>query len=521
MNEQAPIKPTPPQLGALLILLCYFTWQASTSWGTLVDDAFISARYAENFADGFGLVYSAGEPPVEGYTNLAWTVALGLGRMMGLPIVTLMTSLGWIFAVVAIYLSMRLTQTISGSASWAALIPPALMATSPHLAVACTNGLESSMMLAAGLLAIQAHLTLPTNKRWVSGLLAGSLYSVRPEGLAIALGLATHELWCNRHRLRDALPFLCTAALVVVTLTVWRLYTYGMYLPNTFYAKSSFEITETFKVNDRYLTPEQGPLLTGLALGVTGAVLPKYSWNKALIICLAVGLWCIPMSVNLWMPGLRLFLLPMTLSAILLASSVSALPKGPAIFLAASLLSLAAFQEPTSGKRVRAYDKHHSVQPDNPVSLAMRLIAPQLPKGEVVATRDAGVLAYYAGTHVSVAETHQRALTQPHPEGANAAIRSYTPANPGLIAVTIRDAGQQPFVYGNDRLVFTGTKEEYVYLGRVYQHFRRHYDLYMRADLNPTPLPRKLIANFKGYKAPRSPKDSPGIPNQGKKKKRQ
>jgi arabinofuranosyltransferase len=41
----------------------------------LSDDGFISFRYAQNLAEGRGLVYNAGEY-VEGYTNLLWTLAL-------------------------------------------------------------------------------------------------------------------------------------------------------------------------------------------------------------------------------------------------------------------------------------------------------------------------------------------------------------------------------------------------------------------------------------------------------------
>src|SRR5689334_505056 len=40
---------------------------------TLFDDAMISMRYARNLASGYGLVWNAGQPPVEGYTNVGWT----------------------------------------------------------------------------------------------------------------------------------------------------------------------------------------------------------------------------------------------------------------------------------------------------------------------------------------------------------------------------------------------------------------------------------------------------------------
>ena len=42
-----------------------------------IDDAFISFRYAENFAQGKGLVFNSGER-VEGYSNFLWVILLGL-----------------------------------------------------------------------------------------------------------------------------------------------------------------------------------------------------------------------------------------------------------------------------------------------------------------------------------------------------------------------------------------------------------------------------------------------------------
>jgi hypothetical protein len=42
---------------------------------SLFDEAMISMRYGRNLANGHGLVWNVGDPhPVEGYTNLSWTV---------------------------------------------------------------------------------------------------------------------------------------------------------------------------------------------------------------------------------------------------------------------------------------------------------------------------------------------------------------------------------------------------------------------------------------------------------------
>ena len=56
-------------------------WDATRQrW--LSDDAFISFRYAKNWSEGHGLVYNVGEW-VEGYTNLLWTLWIGMGMRVG------------------------------------------------------------------------------------------------------------------------------------------------------------------------------------------------------------------------------------------------------------------------------------------------------------------------------------------------------------------------------------------------------------------------------------------------------
>ena len=47
-----------------------------------LENAYITFRYAQHFANGQGLVYNAGER-VEGYTNFLWTVLLGIAIRFG------------------------------------------------------------------------------------------------------------------------------------------------------------------------------------------------------------------------------------------------------------------------------------------------------------------------------------------------------------------------------------------------------------------------------------------------------
>jgi hypothetical protein len=97
-----------------------------------------------------------------------------------------------------------------------------------------------------------------------------------------------------------------------------------------------------------------------------------------------------------------------------------------------------------------------------------------------------------------VAELHQRALTQPHPDGDNAHVPDYAPNNPAFFASTVRRDHTEEIIYGHDKVAFTRMTEPYVYLGRVKQHYHRFYDIYARADLQVPPLPEGIVVNFKG-----------------------
>ena len=52
---------------------------------SLFDDAMISMRYARNLADGYGLRWNPGEPAVEGYSNLLWTLVMAGLHLLRLP----------------------------------------------------------------------------------------------------------------------------------------------------------------------------------------------------------------------------------------------------------------------------------------------------------------------------------------------------------------------------------------------------------------------------------------------------
>lgn len=54
---------------ALALSVLIYAALLSRVWDFVIDDAYISLRYAQNWANGHGPRFNVGEPPVEGYTN--------------------------------------------------------------------------------------------------------------------------------------------------------------------------------------------------------------------------------------------------------------------------------------------------------------------------------------------------------------------------------------------------------------------------------------------------------------------
>ena len=75
-------------VAALLFYVVFILRTSFTVLGTryfvLFEDGMISMRYAKHLADGNGLTWNVGEPPIEGFTNLLWVLWMSVGHMLGL-----------------------------------------------------------------------------------------------------------------------------------------------------------------------------------------------------------------------------------------------------------------------------------------------------------------------------------------------------------------------------------------------------------------------------------------------------
>lgn len=161
------LRPWAPALPGIFALA--FT---SLSFGQpLVDDAYISLTYANNLAQGEGLVFHPALPRTEGYSNLLWTLLLAGGLKLGIPAAALAAGLGGLCSALAIGLLARRVGGLRGAGVGLAL------ALSPIFGYWAIRGLEGGLV---SLLLLGAVLGLGSPAGW---LCFGLLGITRVEGV--------------------------------------------------------------------------------------------------------------------------------------------------------------------------------------------------------------------------------------------------------------------------------------------------------------------------------------------------
>jgi hypothetical protein len=209
----------------------------------LCDDAFISFRYAENFANGLGLVYNAGER-VEGYSNFLWTLWTAAGMRLGLRPET--WSVGWsvfFFAatVAVLWLEHRRRAHVAGARASLAPLAALLAAAHPDWQAYATSGLETSMFTFLATLGYALVVRGEWGPRGAAGagLAFGLAALTRPDGPIFAAVAMVWVLWARRPRLASLAAIGAGFLIAWLPWMIWRIAYYGDVFPNTYYAKSA------------------------------------------------------------------------------------------------------------------------------------------------------------------------------------------------------------------------------------------------------------------------------------------
>ena len=260
-NDPVPAHPVrqrwmAPLLG--LTALFHLTFIISSShviggrrYFVLFDDAAISMRYAENLAEGHGLLWNPGSPAVEGVTNPLWAAWMAVLHLVGLPRPTaglgvMITSS--VLLLGGVVLVANLTRRLAPELAWAPPVAAVLTAASYPLVYWSLRGMEvgavSAAALGALILALDWADAPGARQRALHGIgaLVVSMVAIRLDAVILAVPLV---LWCvsragtgpGRRRAVAILGAWLIGGLVAMT--ALRLAYYGDLLPNTYYLKAT------------------------------------------------------------------------------------------------------------------------------------------------------------------------------------------------------------------------------------------------------------------------------------------
>jgi arabinofuranosyltransferase len=206
----------------------------------LCDDAFIAFRYARNVLQGWGPTWNPPPfAPVEGYTSALWVGLLSVAWAAGTPppvaaeALSLLAGLGT-GGLALVWLRRIELREPDGRLLLAATAMLGI-GTNRTLLTWTSSGLETSLFN----LLIVAWLYLATDRRLrgpALALVAALLTLTRPDGLLYSA--ATVAILASRLPIRRALAG-ASPLLIVGAHLVWRRATYGLWLPNTYFAKVS------------------------------------------------------------------------------------------------------------------------------------------------------------------------------------------------------------------------------------------------------------------------------------------
>jgi hypothetical protein len=243
------------------------------SWPFTVDDAYISYRYARNFARGFGLVYNAGEH-VEGYTNFLWTLLLGIAIRLHLDpdiVAKILGSLSVFGSLGIVYLLSRRLRPyteVPCIATW-------LMATSVVQSGYAVFGLETAFfvfLILTGIELLFRERDRGAGFPW-SGIVFGLAGLTRPEAPMFA-GIAMLFLGWRFFQRQNIVRGLLFAGMMLAH-ALWRHSYYGTWLPNTALAKTG-TLAQQLRRGGRYVLgygEHSWPVLVLTCLGAAIAII--------------------------------------------------------------------------------------------------------------------------------------------------------------------------------------------------------------------------------------------------------
>jgi hypothetical protein len=305
-------------INVLVLSIGVFLALCSIFYEFMVDDVYISLRYARNLARGHGLVFSTdGSAPVEGYTNFLWVILetpLFLLGMSDAAIINAIKLIGIGFGTGVLIFSFLLIREIAADNVMSS-IGVLFLACVPELALWAVGGLETPMYIFWLVAGVYQYIREKRKGRLhiVSMIFFALMALTRPEGLFFAIAIAGWDVigtLRNTSSPKNFKPIVVgTLAFLVIygCYFFWRYNFYGLPLPNSYYAKrlaSSAHILHRLKQLSSFIV-QLFPFFSVACFAYIA--LRRNGQNQNLVVvfaCLVLMSFSL-IARNEWMPGYR------------------------------------------------------------------------------------------------------------------------------------------------------------------------------------------------------------------------
>lgn len=258
---------------AFAVIWAGYAWLVRRFW-FVCDDAFISFRYARNWADGEGLRYNLGDhAPVEGYSNFLWVIMCGVVERFGGDPAQVVPWISFAIGSALLFGVFRLLRVRFGIGLLPATLATLSLAWSPPFAIWSTSGLETMAFTALFFITFERTVLRSGGMAGVSGgVFALALALTRVEGVvwAAAFGVlgVVSRLGTGQRNRAAAATYFGVLSVGFAAWFGWRYAYYGDPLPNTVYVKVGGGV-EKFATGLAYVASFALTLLAPFALVVT------------------------------------------------------------------------------------------------------------------------------------------------------------------------------------------------------------------------------------------------------------
>jgi len=202
---------------------------------TLVDDAMISMRYGKHLAGGHGLVWNIGEKPVEGFTNLGWTLYMAVLHLFPMPaskisLAVMFTSGAILLAnIVVVY---KISDLLLPHSKYGPTLAAIITAFYFPLVFWSLRGMEVGLLTL--LIDLGIFLSISKSKAIIVGFLLALAILIRIDAAISAVLIVSYLFIKNKRSAAVPAVFILITTLAIL----WFQRTYfGDFLPTTYYQK--------------------------------------------------------------------------------------------------------------------------------------------------------------------------------------------------------------------------------------------------------------------------------------------